>query len=254
MDRSIDPVRDNDHPLTRHVPLDGTFNLQDVGGYATGDGRETRWQTLWRSDSLHRLNRDDQERLLCLGLRTIIDLRSVRETMQAPNVFATSPLVNYHNIPLIPAAFAENIKLPEDLAELYTGVLDHCQSSIKAVFDTLLDSTSRPCLIHCTAGKDRTGIMTALILGAVGVPDETIVADYAVTERYLQGLISELQQNAKETRLDAAFYARMLACHPELMARTLTYIHQRYGGLPAYLHKLGLNEGQLEDLRHMLVA
>ncbi len=253
MIRILDTLRDKSNLTARHLPLDGTFNLRDIGGYATVDRRHTRWHTLWRSDSLHRLGRDDQEVMLCLGLRTIIDLRSVGETLQAPNVFATSSLVDYHNIPLSPPTSVENFKLPQDLVDLYTTVLDSCQSAIRTVFDVLLASTHRPCLVHCTAGKDRTGIIVALILGAIGVPDETIVADYALTDLYIRDLAAELRQNAEQTGLDAKFYERMWACHPELMARTLTYLRQHYGGAVAYLRRLGLDDIQLARLCGMLV-
>ena len=141
----------------RHVPLAGTFNLRDTGGYATTDGSHARWHQLWRSDSMHRLSAEDQQTFLALGIRTVIDLRHERETTQSPNVFANSDQVHYVNIPLMPTDPPANAAPPRDLTDIYVGILEACQPAVKSVIETVLAADSAPVLLHGTAGKVAPG-------------------------------------------------------------------------------------------------
>ncbi|HVO44253.1 MAG TPA: tyrosine-protein phosphatase [Aggregatilineales bacterium] len=247
------PVIDNADSRSRHIDLEGTVNLRDAGGYETLDGRHTHWKTLWRSDSLHHLRPEGQKTLLDLGIRTIIDLRFPSEIAQSPSVFANSTAVRYHSIPLIPDTMPDNLPIPDDLVALYIGFLDDCQAALRNILGTMLESGSAPVLVHCTAGKDRTGMVIALLLGAVGVPDATVVADYALTESYIGSLLPALRRDAVRNGLDTVWYERMLDCQPEFMAKALEYLHKRYGSAENYWRGLGFSAKQLDDLRMMLV-
>jgi len=237
----------------RHIPLAGIFNLRDTGGYPTADGGYTRWHHLWRSDNLHRLSPADQQTFIDFGIKTVIDLRYARETVQSPNMFAQAAHLHYYNIPLMATSPSLDAVPPRDLTEVYTGILDNCQPAIKAVIETVLTAADAPVLIHCTAGKDRTGTIIALLLGAVGVSDDVIVADYALTGQYIQPLLVELRAHAGRSGIDAELYERMLACTPDLMQGALHHLHEKYGSIPAYVQQLGFTSDDLARLRRMLV-
>ncbi len=238
----------------RRLPLDLAYNLRDIGGYETTDGRRTRWGVLFRSDSLHRLTPQAQQYLLDLGLRTIIDLRYREELAGAPNVFAGSPRIQYRTIALYelddPAIVAYR---PQNLDEVYRMILAHAQPQIKRVIDTLTEPGALPGLVHCTAGKDRTGMVIALILGALGAPDETIIADYALSGAYLDPLLDELRAQAARDGLDLAWYNRLLESDPAVMRRTLAHLREHYGGAEAYLRAAGVSGRQLDALRGALL-
>ena len=238
----------------RRLALNLVYNLRDIGGYRTTDGRHTRWRVLFRSDSLHRLTPDARQELFELGLRTIIDLRYREELAGAPNVFAGSSRVQYHPIalyelddPVIAAC------RPQNLDEVYRMILAHAQPQIKRVIDTLTEPGALPALAHCTAGKDRTGMVIALLLGVVGVPDETIVEDYALSGAYLGPLLAELRAQAARDGLDMDWYNRLLDSDPAIMRRTLAHLRQQYGGAEAYLRAAGVSGRQIDLLRAALV-
>ncbi len=239
---------------TRRLPLDLAYNLRDIGGYATQDGRRTKWRVLFRSDSLHRLTPEAQQQLFDLGLRTIIDLRYRQELAGAPSVFTGSPRVHYCPIALYelddPAIIAYR---PRNLDEVYRMILAHAQPQIRRVIDRLTEPGALPALVHCTAGKDRTGMVIALILGAVGVPDETIVEDYALSGAYLGPLLVELRAQAARDGLDMNWYNRLLDSDPAIMRRTLAHLREHYGDAAAYLRATGVSDRQIEWLRAALV-
>src|SRR4051794_11950357 len=122
----------------RHLKLDGTYNVRDIGGYATADGRATRWRTLLRADSLHRLPEAGQRDLLACGVRTIIDLRRPNEARHQPNVFAASEALRYVHYPLY--EITVDTDNDEPLRRHYRWVLDECRPQLA----TLLAMLSAP--------------------------------------------------------------------------------------------------------------
>lgn len=238
----------------RHLPLEGTYNVRDIGGYATAEGRQTRWGIVFRADSLHRLSPAAQEFLLGQGIRTIVDLRYAAEVSAAPNVFAAASVLRYQHLSLLgdtPQATAMLVTL----TAMYRHILDNAQAPLAATLTTLAAPGALPAVVHCTAGKDRTGLVIALLLGLAGVPEATIAADYALTARYLEGdFWHEARQRAGADRRDWAKLQPILACPPEVMLETLGYLDERYGGIPSYLGQIGLTDGQLTALHDALVT
>ncbi len=262
----------NLHPTQRHLPIPGTYNIRDLGGYPTSDGRMTRWRTFLRADALHRLSPEGQQVLLDLGLDTVIDLRFAKELEESPNVFATSNFstpsngaandknsVNYVNISLmdglsLAASSGQTLLVqPLDTLEaIYQAMLTHCQPALRAVFDVMSASDGEALLFHCTAGKDRTGLIAAMLLGLAGVAPETIAEDYALTDQYLDELKQELRAKAAASGQNLEHYERMLESKPEAMRNTLAFIEQQYGGVVAYLQQIGLTDAQIDTLQNML--
>jgi protein-tyrosine phosphatase len=238
----------------RHLPLSGTYNVRDIGGYLTQDGQMTRWRTLFRADNLHRLTSNAQSTLLGHGLATVIDLRRSDELQIAPNVFAGSSRVTYRHLsllvdtPPVPGT-------PRALTDTYRHILDQRQAQVLQVLRVLATPGALPAVVHCTAGKDRTGVIVALLLGLAGVAHETIIADYALTARYLtDGFIDGIRQRALQRGYTWEQYAPLVQCPPAFMHDTLHELQVQYGGLEAYIRHIGLNTAEIEHLRSALVT
>jgi len=237
----------------RRLVLEGAYNVRDIGGYATLDGRCTRWRTLLRGDSLHRLSTADQATLLDCGVRTIIDLRAPAETRVAPSVFCLSRAVAYQHMPLI-SDVAQGVNDPPPvLAAIYHHILDSAQERLAQLLRSLAQPGALPALVHCTAGKDRTGLVVALLLAIAGVPAPTIAADYTLSETYL-GLDfrAEARRRALAAGLDWNVYQQLLICPPELMLDALAYLDERYDGVRGYVRTIGLTEAEVDALRDAL--
>jgi protein-tyrosine phosphatase len=239
----------------RHLPLEGAYNVRDIGGYGTVDGRTTRWGILFRADGLHRLPPDAQARLHAQGVKTVVDLRRSDELEAAPNVFAKSSQVTYHHMSLLidkPPVVVENLR---SLIDIYRIILDERQDQVRTVLSTFAAPEGLPGVVHCTAGKDRTGVIVALILGLCGVPHDTIVADYALTSTYLgEAFMEEARQRAVKRGFIWEQYQPMVTCPPENMEATLHHLDMTYGGFEAYADHIGFAEEQIRRLREALLG
>jgi len=238
----------------RHLPLPGTYNVRDIGGYRSRDGRTIQWRTFWRADSLHRLPLEAQVTLLDYGVRTVIDLRRSDELQAAPNVFAASTAVTYCHLslqvdaPLVPGT-------PRLLVDTYRHMLDERQEQIRETLQVLAAPGGLPAVVHCTAGKDRTGLIAALVLGLAGVPEDTIVEDYALSSRYLVGpFLEETRQRALRRGYTWEQYEPLVRCPPEFMYATLQHLKERYGSIEAYARTIGLGPEQITRFQNLLLA
>jgi protein-tyrosine phosphatase len=235
------PSLSDDPPLTphaRHLRLPGTRNLRDIGGYPAGPGRRTRWRTLLRTDQLNLLPRASQQVLLDHGLRCVIDLRWPRELEEAPSVFAASPQVRYVSLPLT----EDGDDVGRGLLRWYHDMLDRRAHTIAAVARTLLERDGLPAVVGCAGGKDRTGVTIALLLAAVGVPDDIIVADYALS--------SQAFVNARrDPHLDDWRATPIqLESPPAYMEATLAHLQRRHGGARGLLMRSGLGRADVDSL------
>lgn len=237
----------------RHLAVPGTVNFRDVGGYPAGRG-QVRWRTLLRSDGLHRLGPGAHEMLAVLGLRTVLDLRTGFECEIAP-----SPLDELAGLGALTAhvsLIGDDLgAVPAELGEVYDYVIDQRGAELAAAIRTLARPGGLPALVHCSAGKDRTGIVVGLALALAGVPDEIIAADYALSSRYLDPqhtpTIGRVQAS---TGLGDRLTAELLASPPELMTRVLARARRRGGDVAGYLAAHGVTEAELTALRSALVA
>lgn len=224
------------HP-DRHLPLEGTRNVRDTGGYPAAGGRRMRWRTLLRSDELTRIPPHAVEVLLRLGLRSVIDLRWPEELITAPNVFQGSYRVHYRSIPLL----ADDPTPHAGLAGMYRHVLDARGTQLADVVDALLDD-GLPAVIGCAAGKDRTGVTIALLLDLCGVPRDLIIEDYALSAQYFVSPVAHIDVDDWRSR------SLVVDSPPEFMESALRHLDERHGGARSLLRAHGVTDEEMDRL------
>jgi protein-tyrosine phosphatase len=244
--------------MQRHLTFEGGYNIRDLGGYPTQDGRQTRFNILIRSGGLDKTSPAGQEQLIAHGIRTIIDLRDDWEIKKYGHPFTDSQRVTYLNLPLIGDALTADESWTDETSDLtemhefYTRYLARCQPQIGKIITAMVDRES-PTLFHCYAGKDRTGIIAALILMAMNVSEETIIEDYAVSEVQLADIIAQRcaaieAQGGDVTRMMARV-KKNFASQPQTMMITLATLKEQYGSAVEYLAQCGVTAAQLETLK-----
>lgn len=229
--------------------LPGTFNSRDVGGLRAGSGR-LRSGHLVRSDAPVRLGEAGRLALRSLGIRRAIDLREpVERELDPPDLDGLD--IEIHHQPILSDGFA--VDPHSTLDEIYRDVLERRGVRIAAVV-RLLARDDTPTLIFCSAGKDRTGIVIAVLLSVLGVPDEDIVADYARTERSLDGAFrAAIEARAAASGLAKQELAAELGAPPRLMWDTLGWLRSTYGGAAGYVEVNGVSGSELRALHQRLV-
>lgn len=244
----------------RVVALFAVHNFRDLGGYPTVDGRETRWRTLYRADGLYRLTRDDAKRVMGLGIRTVIDLRTAKEVESRGTFPIADHDVAYHHLPIIDATWGETSTLEtEDTVEFlvwaYRQMIAEASPRFADAITLLASADVLPAVFHCAAGKDRTGILSALVLGSVGVPDDLIAADYGLTEIAMQRLIVWARDHQPEL---ADAYARMparfAAADPRAMKVILSDISTKHGSVHNFVRAIGVDDDAIRSLSRTLLA
>jgi protein-tyrosine phosphatase len=230
----------------RHLNLEGASNFRDLGGYPTSDGRIVRWRQIFRSNHLGRLTETDIVIVRQLGVRSAFDFRGREERAAAHCALAE---IAVHSLPIEPtvvatlrARLAAGCLTAEDALEImresYRNYVRLSTDSFRGLFAHLLEDRA-PLVIHCTAGKDRTGFACALILHALGVPDDVIADDYLLTNRFYRRdptASTDLPDDVRDAigSVDASF-----------LAAGLEAVQAGYGGLEGYLRD-GLGIGEQE--------
>jgi protein-tyrosine phosphatase len=238
----------------RDLMLRGIFNLRDLGGHATLGGRRVRSGRVFRSDALHRMEDEDAAKLARLGIRKIFDLRSDAEVLRDVSVAVAGaerihvPLVTTTLSPFDPEIDWRRI----DLRERYVEMLAVGGAAIRAVLQAATDDA--PILFHCTAGKDRTGVVAAVLLRALEVPDARIVEDYACSEANLRLLLGGLREELTRRGMTAEAIDYLTSSPPHRMRRTLVELDRRWGSTEAYLRWIGIDDASLERLRVNLLC
>ncbi len=240
----------------RLIVLDGARNVRDLGGYPVGDGRQTRWRSLLRGDALHMLSEADIEALIAHGVTTVIDLRNPQELEREANPFMNDARVRYENVSLFSALAPVEMMAAQsidfDMGDRYCHALDNCQLAIAKVLTTIARAPDGIVLFHCTAGKDRTGIIAALMLAHAGVDEATIIEDYALTGSIFAPVLAEFRARAIARGVPSDLADLILASAPQSMARTLGYLAGHYGGAGTYFARIGLGEAEIASLEQRL--
>jgi protein-tyrosine phosphatase len=240
---------------TRLHAIEGTYNLRDTGGYATPGG-ETRWGKLFRSDALHALTDASRRRLDELGVEYVIDLRDDSELLASPSQLDGLGVTVVHT-PIYPQTSSFGSIEEITLASLYRVMISEYGNNLARAVGVIARSGSHPVLVHCTAGKDRTGLVVALALLAVGVDKDDVIADYAATETNLAGewaatMLSRMVESGVVST--PAIEHIISASPPELITETIEQIEEQFGSAAGYLVAHGFTASDLDALREALVA
>jgi protein tyrosine/serine phosphatase len=238
---------------TRALAWDACLNVRDLGGLTTASGRRVRRGALIRSDQLCRLSDRGRADFLAHGIRTVIDLRTPAEVEKDPD-----PLWHEHGVDyvLVPQQDGQLWQDPDWIArtrsERDAMAIDRRAEHIAEMARAVANALPGGVLIHCLAGKDRTGIAVALLLGLVGVDEAQIAADYALSEAALAGeraaALAAAADDEARVRIERGYESSA-----ETMLATLAHLRTRHAGAEAYLLRAGLSGADIERIRERLL-
>lgn len=241
----------------RLLPLAGAFNFRDLGGYPTREGGTTRWGQIFRSDTLHELTDGDLELLRNLGLSLTIDLRSAAEVqLTGRGLMGAEPIAYLHLSVLqdVPSTNEGPSSLASlDLSDLYLRWLDTGRPALVQALKAMGSPSNYPLVFHCAAGKDRTGVLAALVLAVLGVERHVIVEDYVLTASRLHLIRSRQRQN-HETAKRMAEAPQLFDVEAATMERFLDGLYERYGGAGEWARAAGVPAKALNTMCERLVT
>ncbi|HIG39754.1 MAG: tyrosine-protein phosphatase [bacterium] len=238
----------------RHHPFEGCFNFRDIGGYEAADGRTVRWGRYFRAGRQDRMTSDDLDKVKELGIRTQIDLRRPDEALDQGRGPLEGLGANYENIAVIPEGGTDQLsRLVGDTGisgKRYLGYLGFGPESWIRMFEIFAKSVDHPVLVHCTAGKDRTGVTTAFLLSILGVERALIEADYILTNRDVDRQVTFLENTVGLPEGMSREYMMRVAGVPEdAMSDFLDGLDENYDGALGYLRSIGIDDEIQETIR-----
>ena len=251
----------------RLVALEGALNWRDLGGYPTADGQVTRWGCVYRSDGLDQLTDADLTLVAELGIKLVVDFRVDREVDESPSRLPDHPELRRQRLPIggdevegrsiLETIRAGDLKTytAQEMAIGYERLLEESALNFGEVIIHAADRANHPMVFHCTAGKDRTGLMAMLLLGALGVSDDDIVLDYELTTHYRSNKrLAVLGPELEKAGIDIEAVRPFLTAQAPVMAATIGALTSRYGSIERYLvEEAELDPSTLADLRTVLL-
>lgn len=234
--------------VSKPLPLRGARNVRDLGGYAF-EGGVTAKGVFLRADGLHALTETDIRALYEYGVRRVVDVRSTFEVEHQADPFQEQSAIQYFHVSLLDQMNSSGFQgdTPQSLYELYRSLLDEAAPDLGQVMTLLAQQREGAALFHCSAGKDRTGVIAMLLLELAGVPDEAIIADYSISEIYMKELFALQKQQAAAVGIQIPDC--LLESKPEEMQRTLEYLHRTCGDAEAFL--LGPAQCREQDVKRL---
>lgn len=246
----------------RRVALGGPVNFRDLGGYPTTDGRNVQWRRLYRSDSLHHLEAEDGPLLRELGLLTAIDFRADDE-LERIGIGRLGELdIKHVHLPTVDKALhtvrPPDWEAPSSAAEVYLLMLRSGGAAYAAALRALVEPGTMPAVYFCMAGKDRTGVFSAVVLGLLGVSDDDIVADYVLTHDVVDVILERGRRDWEAESEDGAdrwpdLPEDLRGAVAPSMAGMIEGMRDEYGDWPGYTEAIGVEEDVVDALRAQLL-
>lgn len=227
------------------LPLEGTKNTRNLGGYATPSGY-VKFNEIFRSDSLKYLTKRDVEYLKELGIKEVIDLRHEVERLRDPSNLPDA--IKKVEISLIDDLFEATSEIfykSVKLDVLYSKILDQSQDNIKKILFHILNS-NHPIMFHCTAGKDRTGLISMLLLGILEVSQADIVAQYQVSSTYLKERHDLYNIKDEDSKI-------LIDSNPANMEKTIHYLLDKYHSFHEYFLLIGITNEMIETFKNKMI-
>ena len=247
---------------SRDLLWDGLLNVRDLGGHPTEDGGETRYDSVIRADSVRQLSDKGWAALVDYGVKTIVDLRTNDELAADPPVelpvevlhipFFETDTDDWKRIESqLEAVTRSGVDVATATRDVYLIFLEHFDRNVAAAIRAIANAPECGVVIHCAGGKDRTGLLTALLLHVAGVDVDEIAADYALSEERLRPRHEEWFAEA-ETEEDLERLKRMAQTPVESIKGVFAELERRYGSVEGYLRQAGLTEDELDRARARL--
>jgi protein-tyrosine phosphatase len=235
-------VTPNKTPLIR-IPLSDTYNTRDLGGYPTKDNKVTLFNRFIRSDFIRFVQPEDIILLKEKNVGVVIDLRTMHEIEKEENSLEKIDFLVVYKLPLFDefGKYRKNNSDNDPLYKLYISILEHEQDNIIKVFETMLNHPDQAILFHCTAGKDRTGVIAMLLLGLANAYDNDIISNYEISHTHTKAR-SDIKQLSKE--IPYAYFES----NPQTIEKTLVYFYKNYVGFKQYFEILGFDDDKQKEL------
>lgn len=230
----------------RLLPMEGVYNMRDLGGYRTVYGKYVKWKTLLRSDDMNKLTSADQDYLGLLPLRVVIDFRGEAEKKAAPD-YLPQTVSKYIPLPIEAGdmsgiAHFDKTNLVAAMEGVYAYIIRNAQETYSQFFHIVSEETNTPLLFHCSAGKDRTGIAAALLLLALGVERETVMEDYLLSSEHIARKYEFITNDHPELK-------PLTTVRREYLESAFRVIDNEYEGIDSYLtNNLGVDLEKLREL------
>lgn len=250
------------HSYSRHINFESVLNFRDLGGYRAQGGNTVAWRCLFRSGELHHMTRRDIIKLKEeIRLTSVIDLRSSRLVEQ----LGVGPLnevgVKYYSVPFIIITDSDNNKEKElfrdfsNSGEVYLYRIRHKEYGRRIVeaLEIIADPENHPLVFNCNAGKDRSGILAAIILGVLGVADEDIIEDYTLTAPCMEEFINRWNNDIRTADVNKSLPEYQLEVSPKSMALFLSTLEPEYGSVIGYIEAQGAEVSLIHRLKKALL-
>jgi protein tyrosine/serine phosphatase len=242
----------------RVIPFDGILNFRDLGGYRTLDGRSTRWARLYRSDVAHELSPTDMALLQSLGIATVVDLRSPSEVERTRSALREEPTIRFVNASVLSNDGLNERRDEETLDEQYLArrylhYLEVGTGAFTRAFDEMSLAKNYPLVFNCFLGKDRTGVLAALLLSCLGVERNSVINDYALTATRVPLIVERLRRDPVYRDTIERTHSNVLSATTATMTRFLVEVDDRFGGARGWALSAGVSQRQLDQISQLLL-
>jgi protein-tyrosine phosphatase len=245
----------------RHLRFKSIINFRDLGGYRTNTGKTVAWRRIFRSGEFSWITREDYQRLKEeIKLATVIDLRSKQEVEHQGTGLISEAKLRYHSVPFLTGTSRADderfFRQCTSMGQFYLYIIKHRSfgSQIVRALEIIAEAENHPLVFHCAVGKDRTGILAAMLLSLVGVPDKDIIEDYTLSGPYMEELLKQINSDPKTAENVPQVPDYFWKAAPESMELFLTTLRKQYGSIPGYLESMGSKDSLIERLEKALLV